>query len=183
MALSVESYEDVHVIKGYATPEKCSELVTMIDKAKSAGKMSAWAEQAIPNYVIDTPNPKGQKFIDKYVRDLSHIAGQLYGSTVELVREQTNFTLWPVGCGRIPHYDNEHQTLWYTTVLYLNDDYESGEIRFTQKGITLKPQAGDVVIFRPLAPNMEHEVLPVQRKPRYTLAVWLQSETPFSTTN
>jgi predicted 2-oxoglutarate/Fe(II)-dependent dioxygenase YbiX len=32
-------------------------------------------------------------------------------------------------------------------VIYLNDDYEGGEIEFTRHGLKIKPQAGDIILF------------------------------------
>lgn len=43
-----------------------------------------------------------------------------------------------------------------SSVLYLNDDYEGGELNFPNHGITIKPKAGSVVIF-PSIPPFTHE--------------------------
>jgi hypothetical protein len=32
-------------------------------------------------------------------------------------------------------------------VMYLNDDYEGGEIDFPDHGISIKPEAGSIVVF------------------------------------
>jgi Rps23 Pro-64 3,4-dihydroxylase Tpa1-like proline 4-hydroxylase len=47
-----------------------------------------------------------------------------------------------------------------SVVCYLNDDYEGGEIRFADQGITIKPKAGSIVIF-PSKPPFFHESMPV----------------------
>jgi alkylated DNA repair dioxygenase AlkB len=39
-----------------------------------------------------------------------------------------------------------------SAVLYLNDDYEGGELHFKEQGVTIKPEAGSVVIFPSVAP-------------------------------
>jgi hypothetical protein len=39
-----------------------------------------------------------------------------------------------------------------SAVLYLNDDYEGGELHFKEQGITIKPEAGSIVIFPSVAP-------------------------------
>jgi len=180
MSYKTISYaEGIHILKGYVTSEVCDDLVSMINEAKQFNQMTPWAQQENPNYIINTPNPKGQTFIDKYVKDISVFANSMFNTSTELVREQTNFTLWPIGCERAPHFDNEHKYLWYTTVLYLNDNYADGEIVFTQKNITIKPEKGDVVVFSPLAQGMEHKIIAPRKNARYTLAVWLQSETPY----
>jgi hypothetical protein len=44
-----------------------------------------------------------------------------------------------------------------SNVLYFNDDYEGGEIYFTQYGIEFKPSAGSLLLF-PSAANFSHGV-------------------------
>jgi predicted 2-oxoglutarate/Fe(II)-dependent dioxygenase YbiX len=39
-----------------------------------------------------------------------------------------------------------------SAVLYLNDDYEGGELNFKDQNITIKPEAGSVVIFPSVEP-------------------------------
>jgi hypothetical protein len=47
------------------------------------------------------------------------------------------------------HVDNYNNDLNKTisVVLYLNDDYEGGELNFSEQGICIKPDAGSLVIF------------------------------------
>jgi Rps23 Pro-64 3,4-dihydroxylase Tpa1-like proline 4-hydroxylase len=44
-------------------------------------------------------------------------------------------------------YDGAEDTSTVSMVMYLNDDYEGGEIEFPNHGISLKPEAGSVVVF------------------------------------
>lgn len=60
-----------------------------------------------------------------------------------------------------------------STVYYLNDDYEGGELCFPQFGIELKPKAGDMVIF-PSSYVYSHSVNPVISGNRYSIASWLK---------
>ena len=175
----------IYQIKNYVDKETCNKFVKIIDEEKVLNNFRAWSMQKTPNYVVDEPRPIMQKFIDKYVLKLSKTANELYNSNVDLVRGQTNFTYWPIDCGRIPHYDLTDivNSLWYTSVLYLNDDYDKGEIGFPKIGLKIKPETGDLVIFEPILGTSEHEVTPTKLKPRYTLAVWLQSETLFTKDN
>jgi len=60
-----------------------------------------------------------------------------------------------------------------STVYYLNDNYEGGELCFPQFGIELKPKAGDMVIF-PSSYVYSHSVNPVISGNRYSIASWLK---------
>lgn len=62
-----------------------------------------------------------------------------------------------------------------SVLLYLNDDYEGGEIEFTQLGITIKPQAGMMLAF-PSYAEFEHKVHPVTKGVRYNIVSWICTE-------
>lgn len=74
-----------------------------------------------------------------------------------------------------PHYDGQDgdEFLKYTMVIYLNDDYEGGEVHFRNHGVTIKPKAGSLVFFPSQKPYI-HESLPITsgRKYMYT-AHWV----------
>jgi predicted 2-oxoglutarate/Fe(II)-dependent dioxygenase YbiX len=48
--------------------------------------------------------------------------------------------------------------------MYLNDDYDGGEISFPGLGFTYRPIAGDILLFKG---NIPHEVFPVKSGVRY----------------
>jgi Rps23 Pro-64 3,4-dihydroxylase Tpa1-like proline 4-hydroxylase len=60
-----------------------------------------------------------------------------------------------------------------STVYYLNDDYEGGELCFPQFGINLKPDAGDMIVF-PSSYVYSHSVKPVISGNRFSIASWLK---------
>lgn len=61
-----------------------------------------------------------------------------------------------------PHVDdyNNGDDPNISVVLYLNDNYEGGEINFPNQDITIKPEAGSIVIFPSVEPYY-HQSLPV----------------------
>lgn len=62
-----------------------------------------------------------------------------------------------------------------SVLLYLNDDFEGGQIEFTQLGLTLKPKAGMLLAF-PSYLEFEHRVHPVTKGTRYTIVSWIATE-------
>ena len=54
-----------------------------------------------------------------------------------------------------------------SSVMYLNDDYEGGELEFTKLGFKIKPEAGDIVIF-PSTYIFTHASLPVISGTKYS---------------
>ena len=61
-----------------------------------------------------------------------------------------------------------------TAVLYLNDDYEGGELYFTFLDLKIKPSKGDVITY-PTTFQYRHGVNPVLGN-RYVLTFWFTSD-------
>jgi len=87
-------------------------------------------------------------------------------SKYSLTIDPLNIKKWNTGAYMGPHPDGDTQAtgLAFSIILYLNDDYEGGEIRFRDHNITIKPKAGSLIIF---PSNIIHEVLPITSGVRY----------------
>lgn len=64
------------------------------------------------------------------------------------------------------HYDFEDQK--YTSIVYLNDDYEGGETVI--EDVVIKPKTGKIVTFK--GPKMHHGINIVMNSSRFTLPIW-----------
>lgn len=60
-----------------------------------------------------------------------------------------------------------------STVYYINDDYEGGEILFPRFNISVKPKANQMIVF-PSTYTYNHSVLPVTEGTRYAVVSWLR---------
>ena len=67
-----------------------------------------------------------------------------------------------------PHADSDESSKSPTisVVFYLNDEYEGGEIHFENQGVTIKPKAGDIVVFPSKLPYL-HESKPILSGVKY----------------
>ena len=59
-------------------------------------------------------------------------------------------------------YNEDNNYLEYTIVIYLNDDYEGGELYFNEFDIKLKPKAGSIVMYPSSFPYL-HESLKIAK--------------------
>jgi hypothetical protein len=95
-----------------------------------------------------------------------------------LVLAQTEFFAYSAGVGLKMHADDhalgaDGRVLkldvqrGITAILYLNSEFEGGEIHFPKQGLELRPSAGTLVIF-PSNRNFPHEVKPIVRGQRYS---------------
>jgi predicted 2-oxoglutarate/Fe(II)-dependent dioxygenase YbiX len=60
-----------------------------------------------------------------------------------------------------------------STIFYMNDDYEGGEIEFPRFNVSHKPEKNELIIF-PSTYVYNHSVLPVTSGTRYAVVSWLR---------
>lgn len=72
------------------------------------------------------------------------------------VPQQLSISKYFEGASMGPHvdWDEDHARLEpiVSAVMYLNDDYEGGELHFKEQLVTIKPEAGSIVIFPSVEP-------------------------------
>lgn len=61
-----------------------------------------------------------------------------------------------------------------TILIYLNEDYEGGELEFNNFGISIKPKARTLIAF-PSYIEYTHQVHPVTSGERYTIVSWIKT--------
>ncbi len=102
------------------------------------------------------------------------------GPVPQLYSDVLNFARWPQGYELLPHADaqnpgnNPHPFPWrnFAAVIYLNEDYDGGEIYFPELGIEMRPVAGTLVCF-PGTLKYLHGVRMVTGGMRHTIASFL----------
>ena len=73
----------------------------------------------------------------------------------------------------VDHYDgNTSLGRHISCLLYLNDDFEGGELYFNNFDITIKPEPGMLVLF-PSNFAYRHEARPVTKGTKYAFVTWL----------
>lgn len=98
-----------------------------------------------------------------------------YSLSEDIYPEYLGLVKWEIGDVQHPHADGEelngkHQFYWrnFGCVLYLNDDYDGGEIYFPNQNIQIKPKPNTLVFF-PGTLEFLHGVNPITKGIRYTL--------------
>lgn len=112
-------------------------------------------------------------------KTLEHYSNVLYPFAAKNIksRERSMHLLRYDQSGYLPaHQDQGVSTRVLSVLLYLNNDYEGGELTFRHSGITFKPEPGSVLFF-PSNFLYVHEVAPIIRGPRYALPNWYHNVT------
>jgi len=87
--------------------------------------------------------------------------------------EDYNLLKYQTGEEYKAHYDGGiREARSISPILYLNDDYEGGELEFVNFGIKIKPKAGSLYIFPATFPYA-HIAHPVTKGTKYAIVTWL----------
>lgn len=105
------------------------------------------------------------RMIDEPYQEMLKIWSEKTGNPVPQNWITKNYTIrrYKTGGNMGAHVDknteNPLNSMDWTALIYLNDDYEGGELVFENLGIELKPSAGSVVFFPCLEPHSVNKIL------------------------
>lgn len=134
------------------------------------------------------PKPEDIPASDRFYEEQHFISSELFGALETGLnhyfslypyaekniksREKTMHVLKYKQSGFLPaHSDHGISSRVLSALLYLNDDYEGGNLRFPHAGLDLKPEAGTILFF-PSNYVYVHEVDAVTSGVRYALPNW-----------
>jgi hypothetical protein len=135
------------------------------------------------------PEPEMLSQEDYYYKEMLEATTQMY-SSLNLAFEHYSTSIYPFAgpniknreesihllrygkTGHLPaHQDQGVSSRVLSSVMYLNDNYEGGEIEFVNSGVRIKPEAGSIIFF-PSNFLYIHEVYPITEGYRYSMPHW-----------
>lgn len=147
---------NIHIIKNYISKKECFEIISQYN---SFPELNPDNEQRAMLLLKD------EVFSKKYINNICSIVGYTFGLDV-IDLANTHIRKWypkefqdpHSDCEAIFNYDNRFAKMTpinnfssifieYAALLYLNDDYEGGEIYFPQYDLHIKPESGDLIFF------------------------------------
>lgn len=178
--------------------ENPQETIDIIEKVTSDEKSGVFFERAITtnadtnhlrtNY--DLPLSKFGGINDEFRKINNRFFDLTYAATTDYVKrfadnfvfhynEGFNLLKYQTGQEYKAHFDGLTASgRSVSPILYLNDDYEGGEIEFVNFGISIKPKAGMLVIF-PANYAYQHIAHPVKSGTKYAIVTWLHDRPRF----
>lgn len=189
--LHIENLEEVDVNAfdfsindSFLTSEECSYLVQVLDESRSvldAQEVSVdfWKGRIL--FLADiykTHQPAYKVIIDAIKKETEHIQN-FYKLTQPIYCDLINIVYWPEGKFMPAHADNAnpdgspHDMAYrdFSSICYLNDNYEGGNVYFTAQDTTIRPKTGRNLSFTG-GFHHEHSVLKVTKGNRYSLAAF-----------
>lgn len=167
-----DSADNIKIIPNFVSDEEIEYLMSNVDESKlfsfvsqkdNEGNATSWMH--IYNGVIDKHN-----IINRVIDQIKLAYGEI---NIRGKEDRLSVSRWDTGSRLGLHVDD----LGYVTdnhlptLVYLNDDYEGGELGFATHGLVIKPKKGDLIIF-PGNMHYAHEVFEVLSGTRYTLPIW-----------
>jgi predicted 2-oxoglutarate/Fe(II)-dependent dioxygenase YbiX len=119
-------------------------------------------------FLINEINLIADKALEEYFSEYTFARANLKG------RERPNILKYVKGGFLPPHQDHGVSTRALSVLIYLNDDYEGGEISFPISNITIKPKAGSVVLF-PSNFLYVHTISDIVSGTRYSIPAWFHN--------
>jgi hypothetical protein len=162
----------INIYRGALHPDRCSKIIETLESNLSGQGDYSWnGAYVTTSEAIDLESrnakdfkfnstglgPRSQKNSELYdvhneifqkVRRCVDDYGQYWGVGIRSY-EAFNFVKYE-GAGTHFRIHADHGPTYVTTVsivVYLNDNYEGGELWFPRFDLTIKPQAGDIVVF------------------------------------
>ncbi len=182
----------VFVVNNFLSPQQCQDFIAFAEQqqqkplkvydeeASGDGQMLGRLASYRKTETVDI-TPRKDELVG-WVRDAYvHVVQQIFNTKVVWF-EVPCVLRYGIGGLYASHADAENvdheANCWYrgvdrdvSVVMYLNDDYVGGGIRFNRFNYTYQPRAGDLVIF-PSNNAYLHESLPVESGVKYALVSW-----------
>ncbi len=163
----------LHAIERFISEEDLDAAVRCIRQAVAAGTTEPYAD--IPSVlVVPDTDPVGHALLAKYATLLEEAHKATFGFQAPLTTCQAQLCFWPEGSAVPPHVDSHggFEFVVFSSVVYLNDDFEGGEIFFPNQGVTRKPVRATALLFPSGGLEAPHGVTKVTRGGRYTISMF-----------
>ena len=182
----IELSKDIFVYENFLTPEECIAAIKVLDKQAENEKVKWMPISFYESYSSVLPqdnDPELAEFglsndffsvVKKRIIDtVAEVAGV---ESNEIVQIGYHTQKWEPGAYARPHSDNTEmdgaespfERSRYASFLYLNENFEGGELRFINQDISIKPKVGMLATFSGTFHNI-HEVTIIKSGVRYTI--------------
>jgi predicted 2-oxoglutarate/Fe(II)-dependent dioxygenase YbiX len=179
--------QGIMVVENFLLPEQCG-LIQEAFRASMSNLApnttdSFWDERLLWFHQIDASAHRAKSIMQQARYVAAYRIAEHFGADKPLYTDSQQLVLWNEGHSMPVHVDNAHPDgsphgtphREYASVLYLNDDYEGGEIYFPKQGYRLKPRTGMLVAFSG-SDEAPHGVTAVLKGERLTMPAWYSTQ-------
>lgn len=135
-------------------------------------------KEIIPGFLNQSSNIDSVEIVNEITKSISNCITEYIKETKSepgFLPSVVNVRKYDTDAYMGPHIDTEDERdktkPSISLVFYLNDEYEGGQIEFPNQRISLKPEAGSIVIFPSISPYY-HDPKPVTKGIKYMIPVF-----------
>jgi hypothetical protein len=182
--------EDIIHYDNFIPVEDQQKIIAYFEDEGHPWSMSAFYESYGMSLLTDDPKLEQyglpRDYLDTLINRLKAYVEDAHGRSIKSVSSHAQ--KWEIGAFAPFHSDNTdmdgNPSAWEKSklvcLLYINDDYEGGELDFRDHDITIKPKAGQLITF-PGGIHNVHQVTKVESGTRHTIgAFWDYAESEYS---
>jgi hypothetical protein len=162
----------IKILSNFITQEDSNKIISIINDQKNNGNLKPFKDN--DKVLTASETPEVIEIIKKY--SLKSVQEHMKQNKLfkPLYTCEAFANLWGWGSRALEHVDthDEYDFLQYTTVIYLNDNFKGGHLKFPNQEYEYKPKALDGVMFPCGGTEYPHEVTMVLNLNRYTIAIW-----------
>ena len=158
--------KDIFIKDNFLTDNECNELIELYNKTeKNNNSDGVWTGRGRWPVYTD-------KQIEKLVIKRKELVEKYFNKKFEI--DNLHIMIWDVGHKMTPHSDygskNEFPHREYASIIYLNDDYEGGDLVIPKIKFVNKPKKGQLITFA--GGKLIHGVTKITKGKRYTSICW-----------
>lgn len=160
------------ILDNLLNKEECENIISLI----KSGRVSVFQDSKSARTLEESFEVN--QILRKYSDVLNKAHRENNGFYPELYTTQAYLTAWVEGGYAGPHIDNPKHGegfIQFSSIIYLNEDFEGGEIEFPNQKFKYKPKIGSAVIFPSAGTEYLHKVNEIKSGIRYTIAMWHSS--------
>jgi Rps23 Pro-64 3,4-dihydroxylase Tpa1-like proline 4-hydroxylase len=181
--ITSDTYGDLDfiVLEDFLNAEERAILMTCFDAHRPIldtmnPDVDFWANRLMFSHEANAYSTAAGDILSRFQREATRLLSDFYALQKPIYADTVQLVYWRKGMFMPPHADNanpdgsEHGMPWrcFSSVCYLNDDYDGGELYFTALDKYIKPKAGMLVAFTG-GFHHEHSVLNISGGDRYTM--------------
>lgn len=138
--------ENIKIFHNYLSQDECTNIIELVNRTETSNNRLLQSD-ASGNPSLSLLYYDSLTYSERYIPQIQDLLEKEYN--VKLKPRNSRFAQWvhnksmPIAIDDLGHKDSNHLAGW----VYLNNDYEGGEISFVHQHLSIKPNAGDLVLF------------------------------------
>ena len=163
------SPDNIKIFNNYFSKEECEHIIKLIKDTQTSNNRPLQPDTS-GKATLSLLYYDSLDYSERYIPEIHSLIEKNYG--VKLKPRHSRFAQWVhnnspmVPIDDMGSQDKNHMAGW----IYLNDDYEGGDLSFIHQGVSFKPNTGDLILFPGNIHYMYH-VAPANGS-RYIMPVW-----------